>query len=193
MQTKLDKLLASISPERVIVETFNRANEAINTFPVESALIQNWEEFKHFIGKFLRHIDRYTLRLRGSVDISPDDYWSQSAERVLRDVYGSSGQKAAFDMARTGVGGGLYDVLRSVAMHVGEDYAKREIQAKVGLYLEGLTIDQQLEASSEYIAKHGHLLPSEMTEASAARLRAEFPRVLQKHPWLVLKIRNVVR
>jgi hypothetical protein len=68
-----------------------------------------------------------------------------------------------------------------------------EIQAKVDAYLDSLSIDQQLQASSEYIAKHGHLLPSEMTEASAGRLHAEFRKMLEKHPWLLLKIHDVGR
>jgi hypothetical protein len=96
-------------------------------------------------------------------------------------------------MARTGVGGGLYDLLRSVAMHVAEDYIKREIRAKVDAYLDKLSVDQQLRASSEYLAKYGHLLPSEMTEKTAARIRAEFHKVLEKHPWLLLKIHEVGR
>ena len=193
MQTKLDNLLASIDPEETIVETFNRANEAINTFHLNSALIEDWKEFKHCMAKFVRYIDGYCLRLTKSVNVSSDYYWLQFAEPALRGIYGSNGQKAAFEMARTGVGGGLYGLLRSIAMHVAEDYAKREIQAKVDSYLEGLTVDEQIEASSEYISKHGHLLPSEMTEASAARIHAEFRKVLEKHPWLLLKIRNVVR
>lgn len=192
MQTELDRLLSSISPERVIVETFNRANEAINTFHPKSALIENWDEFRYCMAEFLRHVDNYSLRLRRPIDTSSDYYWSLCV-RVLLKVYGSSGEKAAFEMARTGNDGGLNALLRSVAMHVAEGYIKMEIQARVSAYLEGLTVDQQLQASSEYLAKHGHLLPSEMTESSAARIHAEFRKVLEKHPWLLLKIHDVGR
>ncbi len=192
MQTELDKLLSSISPEKVIIPTFNRANKAIGIVHPRSALIQNLDEFKYCMAEFLRYIDRYTLRLRGSVDVSSDYYWLLCA-RVLREVYGSNGDKAAFEMARTGNDGGLNSVIRSIAMHVSEGYIKMEIQAKVNAYLKSLSNDQQLAASSEYLAKHGHLLPSEMTEASAGRIRAEFRKVLEKHPWLLLKIHEVGR
>ena len=96
-------------------------------------------------------------------------------------------------MARTGNDGGLNAVLRSVAMHVSEGYIKMEIQAKVNAYLDSLSIDQQLAASCEYLAKHGHLLPSEMTEASAARIHVNLGKVLEKYPWLILKLRDVGR
>ena len=192
MQTELDRLLVQISPERVIVETFNRANEAINTFNAKSAQPNEWDEFRCCMADFLRHVDCCSLRLRRPVEVSSDFCWSLCA-RVLLKVYGSSGEKAAFEMARTGCGGGLYAVLRSVAMHVAEEYAKNEIQARVNAYLDGLTVEQQLEASSEYIAKYSRFLPSEMTEASAARIHADFGKVLQRHPWLILKIHDVGR
>jgi hypothetical protein len=192
MQTELDKLLGSISPEKLIVATFNRANEAINTFHPRSALIENWDEFRHCMAEFLRHIDHYSLQLRKPVDISSDYYWSLCVRALLK-VYGSNGEKAAFEMVRTGNDGGLNAVIRSVAMHVSEGYAKMEIQARVDAYLRKFTVDQQLAASSEYLAKHGHLLPSEMTENSAARIHANFGKVLKKHPWLILKIHEVGR
>jgi hypothetical protein len=192
MQTEIDRLLSSISPEETIVKTFNRANEAINTFHPKSTLIENWDEFRYCMAEFLRNVDNYSLRLRGPIDTSSEYYWSLCA-RVLLKVYGPSGGKTAFEMARTGNDGGLNAVLRSVAMHVAEGYAKIEIQGKVNVYLNNLSNDQQLAASCEYLAKHGHLLPSEMTEASAARIHANFGKVLEKHPWLVLKIHDVGR
>jgi hypothetical protein len=191
MQTELDRLLGSISPEETIVKTFNRANEAINTFHPK-AILENWDEFRDCMAEFLRHVAKYSLRLRRPVDVSSDYYWSLCV-RVLLKVYGSSGDKAAFEMARTGNDGGLKSVIRSVAMHVSEGYIKMEIQAKVDAYLDSLSIDQQLVASCEYLAKHGHLLPSEMTEKSAARIHANFGKVLEKHPWLILKIHEVGR
>lgn len=193
MQTELDRLLASIHPEKTIVKTFNRANEAINTFHPKSALIENWDEFRCCMADFLRHLEKISLQVRGSIEVSSEHYWSQCV-RVLLKVYGSSGEKAAFEMARTANEGGLNAVLRSVAMHVAEGYAKAEIRAWVDIYLKDLTVDEQLAASGEYLAKHGHhLLPREITEASAARIHANFGKVLQKHPWLILKLHEVGR
>jgi hypothetical protein len=102
MQTRLDKLLSDIRPERTIVETFNRANEAINTFRIDTAQIEEWDEFKHCMAEFMRHVDQSILKLRRSVDASSEYYWSHLAQPVLCAVYGSNGQKAAFEMARTG-------------------------------------------------------------------------------------------
>jgi len=193
MATELDRLLASISPEKTIVETFNRANCAINTFPVNNGQITEWNQFTTCMADFTRHIDFHVLRLRRPIAVSRDDYWQRCAAPALQGVYGPSGAKAAFEMARTGNGGGLYAVLRAVAMHIAEDYAKREIAARVGSYLQRLSVDQQFEACSEYLSKYGSLLPSELTEASAARIRADFYKVLERHPWLLKKTHEVGR
>lgn len=193
VRTRLDKLLADIRPEKVIVETFNRANQAINSFHVESAQIDDLDRFKDCMAEFVRHLDFLVLRLRRPVDISPDEYWSRCAEALLRGVYGPSGAKAAFEMDRTASGGGLYSVLRVVAMHAAEDYSKREIQARINAYLESLSVDEQMEACSEYLAKYGPLVPPEMTEGSAGRIRADFAKVLKRHPWLLLKTHDVGR
>jgi hypothetical protein len=193
MMTELDKLLASISPEKTIVETFNRANHAINTFPVNRGQITDWDEFTDFMAEFTRHLDFHILRLRRPVAVSSDEYWQRFALPALYGVYGPSGSKSAFECARTGCGEGLYGVLIAVAMHIAEDYAKREIAARVGTYLQGLSAQQQLDACSEYLSKYGSLLPPEMTEASAARIREGFQKVLERHPWLLKKTHEVGR
>lgn len=193
MATELDRLLVSISPEKTIAETFNRANQAINTFAANKGQITEWSEFTAFMADFAQHVDSHVLQLRRPVAASSDHYWQQCASPALHGVYGPSGAKAAFEMARTGSGGGLYAVLRAVAMHIAEDYAKREIAARVGTYLQGLSAQQQFDACSEYLSKYGSLLPSELTEGSAARIRADFHKVLERHPWLLKKTREVGR
>lgn len=193
MGTELDRLLESISPEKTIAETFNRANHAIITFAAGSGQIIEWDRFTVFMGEFARHVDSHVLRLRRPFVVSGDDYWQRCVVPALHEVYGSSGAKAAFEMARTGIHGGLYAVLRAVAMHIAEDYAKREIAARVGTYLHRLSAKEQSEACTEYLSKYGALLPSELTEASAARIRADFHKVLERHPWLLKKTHEVGR
>ena len=192
MQTKLDRLLEFIRPERTMVETFNRANEAVNTFRIDTARIEKWDQFRYCMGEFLRHLDSCVLRLRKPVDVSTDYYWSK-CQQVLCRVYRSNGEKAAFEMARTGNEKGLYGVLKAVAMHMAEKYSKNDISAKVDAYLRSLSVDEQFEACSEYIAKYGHLLPSEITESSAGRIRANFHKVLEEHPGLIQRIHSAVR
>lgn len=191
MQTKLDRLLAFISPEKTIVETYNRANEAINTFQA-SARIEKWDDFGYCMAQLLQRLDVCILRLSRPVDSSLDYYLSWFPN-ILIQVYGPSGEKAAFEMARTGNEGGLYSVLKAVAMRRADEYSQNEITARVADYLANLSVDEQFDACSEYISKYGHLLPSEITETNVIRIRANFRKVLEKHPRLLLKFHSVGR
>ena len=192
MPTKLDRLLDSISPEKTIEDIYNRANEAINSFRFKKAQITQWDEFRWCIAEFLRHLEEHILNLRKPVDISLDWYWGHSVRSLLK-IYGINGEKAAFEMARTGNEGGMYAVLKAFAMRRAEEYSQNEIAAKVLFYWNALSVDEQSEAMDEYLRKYGHLFPSELTEGNAVRLRGSFWKVLQKHPELVQKIRQTGR
>jgi len=191
MPTKLEKLLDSIDPDRTSEVTFRRANEAINAFDTPARL-KRWDDFKACMGSFCSHVEAYVLSLHEPIPVAPDYYWSRGV-RILLKIYGINGEKAAFEMARTGNDGGLYAVLKAVAMHIADEYAHNEIAARICDYWEGLSLEEQLAASTEYISKYGHLLPSELTEGSAGRIRANLPKVLEKHHELIRKIRRVGR
>jgi hypothetical protein len=53
--------------------------------------------------------------------------------------------------------------------------------------------DEQFSATDEYLEKHGHLRPPEMTESGAARIRANFLKVLAQHPQILQKTRRLGR
>ncbi len=192
MTTDLDRLLEDLDPERTIEDVFRRADEAINSFPMRCAQITDWNEFTACMAEFVVHVESRILRLRQPVRSAFAFEWGR-AVRILTKIYGRSGEKAAFDMARTGNEGGLYGVLKAVAMRIADDLSTNEIIARVNAFWQPHSPEEVLEASSEYLAKYGHLLPSEMTEASAARIRANFLKVLENHPKLVQRLRRVGR
>ena len=192
MDTILDRLLESISPERTIEETYNRANEAIISFNFGKATVESWDEFGYCMARFLKHLDEKVLRLRKPVDIPLTDYWRYCVKPLLK-IYGSSGDVTAFTIANTGNEGGLYAVLKAFAMYKAEEYTKNEISAKVSMYWEGLSANQKVKVSEEYVAKYGGIIPSELSENGAAFLRGFFWKVLEKHPYIVQKLRQSSR
>jgi hypothetical protein len=192
MTRDLDRLLDGLDPDRTIEEAFRRADEAINSFPMRRARIDNWSEFAHCLAEFVVHVESRILCLTRPVRGSFDFEWGRAAG-ILINIYGRSGEKAAFEMTRTGNEGGLYSVLKAVAMRIADDLGKNEIAARVNAFWRSHSPEEVLAASREYLARYGHLLPSEMTEASAARIVANFPKVLENHPKLVQELRRVGR
>jgi hypothetical protein len=192
MITKLDRLLESIDPARTLDQVSARVDEALNSFRVKSGIIEDWQGFKAVLAGFLRHVENGVLRIRPSFSGDPDFDWGRCCN-LLRREYGANGEKAAFEMVRTGAEGGLLGVLRAVEGRMLEDYAGNEVAAKISNFWGSLSTDEQLAVSQEYLDKYGHLLPSELTGGSAARIRANFLRVLQEHPSIIRKLRNIGR
>jgi len=192
MKTILDELLESVDPARTLDQVSARVDNAINTFSNTHYIIKEWDQFKPTLIKFFKYTEKIVLRIQGRRVNNPDMGWGQCA-RLLRNEYGSNGEKAAFEMIRTGTQGGQYTVLKSVAKQMVEEYAGNEIRARISHYWHSLSIDEQLAATDEYLAKYGHLLPSELTEGSAARIKANFIKVLEEHPKMVKRMRNVGR
>ncbi len=191
MSTRLDQLLAAIDPSRTYDAVFARADEAINTFGRVPAQITNWDDFRLKMGEFLAHVEAKILRLNAG--LTAPDFNSDRCLALFGRIYGSGGAKTAFEMARTGNEGGFLAVLRTVTLRMAEEYTEREIAAHVGQYWQELSPDEQLAATSEYIKKYGHLLPSEMTEASAARVRGNFLNILKQHARVLQKTRRIGR
>ena len=192
MKTKLDRLLESIDPARTLDQVSARVDEALNSFRVKSGTIEDWEGFRTVLTEFFRHVENVVLRIRPPFFPNPDFDWGRCCKLLLKE-YGANGEKAAFEMARTGTEQGLYGVLKTVARRMVDDYAGNEIAARVSKFWETLSTDEKLAVSQEYLDKYGHLLPSELTSGSAARIRVNFPRVLEEHTSIVKNLRNIGR
>jgi hypothetical protein len=192
MTTDLDRLLEDLDPERTIEPAFRRADGAINSFPMPRAWITDWNEFTTCLSGFVAHVESRILRLRQPVRSASSFEWGR-AVRILTEIYGRSGEKATFEMARTGNETGLYGVFKAVAMRMADELSQAEIAARVNAFWQSHRPEEVLEASQQYLAQYGHLLPSEMTERSAARIRGNFLQVLENHPKLVQRLRRVGR
>ena len=192
MTTKLDWLLESIHPNRVSEITDRRADDAINSFVVEKDRITDWDEFRKYVVRFSLRVETEVLQLMKAFETDVEYGWGLYS-KILHKAYGPNGEKAAFEMARTGNEGGIYAVLKKIARTLAENYARNEVSARVGRFWEGLSTEEKLAVGEEYLEKYGHLLPSELTEGSAARIRMNLPRVLEEHPRLMKRIAKVGR
>ena len=195
MTTKLERLLESIHPTRTIDEVSRRMDQAVNSFQAGSSRITDWREFEKCIARFMVHLQNHVLRLRKPRHLTEEyiEYDLHHGFMVLQKLFGKNGEKAAFEMARTGNEGGLYGVLRKFARRTVEGYAADEIAARVGDYWNNLSTEEKLDAPREYLRQYGHLLPSELTEGSAAGIRAFFPKVLKEHPRIIKGLRRIGR
>jgi hypothetical protein len=192
MTAALEQLLSRLHPRRTLDVVDRRTDEAVNTFASDAGVIDDWNAFRTCVSRFLIHLETHLLGVDSYPNVSADFAWGRCA-RFLVAAFGPNGDKTAFEMARTGNEGGLYAVLKALAHHVAEAYAGTEVAALVNRFVSELTVPEQLEASRKYLEMFGHLLPSELTEASAARLHANFRKLLEEHPRLMRRLERIGR
>ena len=192
MKTRLDKMLESIDPAETQEQVSARIDDAINSFQIEIGMIKNWNTFKTVLTKFFRHTENKVLNLKSFQSPQPDTEWGRCIKFLIQE-YGSNGEKAAFEMVRTGTQGGLYRVLKSVARQMIDEYSENEIRARISYFWYPLSADEKLSAIDEYLLKYGHFLPPELTEGNAARIKASFQKVLEEHPRLIKRLRYIGR
>jgi len=181
MPTRLDQLLEAIHPDRTRKVIERRADEAIISFHVDTNTVQDGIRFHDILCDFARHFDRHIRRLPAQIAI-PDGMAWQRAVDLLRKAYGRHGDAAAFEIARsTSLEGGLYSVLKQMARHGAREQVEREIELRVEAFCRSLTAEEYLAAGSEYLEKHGHLIPAEMKQGYAGRVRLNLPDLLKQH------------
>jgi len=195
MKTKLDKLIEIIDPSQTLDLEAARVNEALNLFLPKlnnRNIIQNRDDFKTLMADFYCHVGNVIFHTRPPRKPQPDFDWYRS-KNMLEKEYGSNGEDIAFDMARTNIGGGLYAVLKVVAGGMVDEYASNYIGSRVSDFLKSLSVDEKLAAIQEYLDKYSQLIPSELMEGGAVNVRLFFWKVLEEHPKIVQKLRNVNR
>ena len=190
MTTRLRHLLAAIEKAPDVTE--RRADRGLNCFRAPAAVITDWEQYKQLLAQFYCEVESAILNLSRPRQVDRE-FDLQRCWQLLGRKYGRNAPQAVFELVRTGNEGGLRKVLRTTAREMAREYSEREIEARVSAYWHGHSPDELLADADDYLAHFGHLLPSELTEGSAARIRANFSEVLAQHPFLLKRLRESVR
>ena len=190
--TKLENLLAFIHPAKTIEPISSRVEIALNRFLKGSISIRSFYDFKMLVTRFYCHVEMHVLNIRLSHFPDPIIYWGR-CHRILCNEYGPNGITAGMDICLLGAEGGLYAVLKTIAFQLIKNYSNTEITAKVLNFWESLSVEERLAVVDEYLRKYGHLLPSELKEGNAARLRLNFIKVLIEHPYIISEMRKIGR
>jgi hypothetical protein len=117
----------------------------------------------------------------------------ESSRRLILEEYGPNGEKIAFEMAQTGIDGGLYAVLKTIAGRLVGYYSQNQIRYFVDEFWNNLSYDDRIAAAKKYREKYGHLIPPQYTEGSIEYLTSQLPKILEEHPGMMQRMRRVGR
>jgi len=191
MATRLEELMESIDPSRTIDRVSAAVDDAFNSFEYNNP-ISSFDDYEEYMARFVMHIESVVLNFGSNVPYNKNFWWARYSN-LVGNRHGPDAWKMNYEKILTGKDGGTYKLLKDVAAMILEDRSGREISARVWRFWEALTNDEKLETVDEFLQKFGHMLPSEYTGGGGAYLKANFPRVLEKYPQLLMEIRRSVR
>ena len=187
--TKLDRLLEGIDPSKTYDLTSRQAGEALARFPAGKGAMTDGREFRAYMARLYCHLNRALLGAEPPRRVNEKMEWF-GCQKLLKRELGEGGDRAAFEIARTGNEGGLAGLTLLLAESLAEQTASDWVSNAICRYLSSLSPGERVDAPREYMAKHGRLLPSEMTEGSGARIIVSFAKTLEEHPRLIRKLRR---
>jgi hypothetical protein len=188
--SELDRLLKRIDPTANLEQTAKQIDKAINTFRLKKASIEAWDEFETCLSSFYCHLENMSLNKNRQAHPQMD---YDRSRRLLLEEYGPNAEKTAFEMAKTGIDGGLYAVLKTIAGRLTNNYSQNQVRYLVDEFWNNLSYDERITAAKKYREKYGHLIPATFTEGSIEYLTSQLPKILEEHPGMIQRMRRVGR
>ncbi len=194
MASRLEQLLDSIAPYRTLDGVGRKIDDVLNTLVLPAATINSATELRALLVEAWRHVHGRVWGLHGAlpeIDSSHEWAWCQ---RVLNAVYGGQeGWRSALELARTGVDGGLYGVVKAFLQKAAEQYLGKIIEAGIDSLWRQLSFEEQVAVTREYMSEYGSLLPASVADRSSVDLVLGFPRLLREHPRILQRASRIGR
>jgi hypothetical protein len=191
MASKLEKLLQDIDPSRTIDVVEKRINHALANYRREKNTVDSWEEYQEYLAKFVR------LARNAAFDLPADagqslEFDFKNAIQYLEEEYPRSTSRTVYDIMSTGAEGGVLGLSRTLAGLMAEDFSQNEIRGRVSTYWQSLSVDEKLASADEYIKKYKDILPRKTTQ-DVVSIKANFVKVLNNHPRMIKRLRDLKR
>ena len=190
MPDNLTAFLKTIEPPNTYDKIARSIDQLVNTFRYPKTSIEDRDDFEQCLAGFYCHLENGHFKKNRAVN-RVYDY--DRCSRMFVEEYGANGEKIAFEMANTGVNGGIYSLYKLIARKLIDHYAQNQIRALVSEYLNGINAERWMKIAQQYQAKYGHMLPPEFKGGSAALLCASLNKVLEEHPRTVQRMRAIGR
>ena len=189
MKTSLQLFLADIEP---IPDRIGRlVDAAVETFPWRIAQFGHGDEYTAWLAALYCHLECTVLGLPGRRAHPVLDL--RRAWDLLRGPYGGDTPQTLYDVARSGSEGGLLQIMNTLAERYCDEYAEQLVSNAVTFYLADRSPAKVLSDVREYVARHGNIIPPEISEGFPARIAAHFPKVLATHPFAMQRLRRTGR
>jgi hypothetical protein len=211
MSSKLEKFLEDIDPRNNYDKHAKKVNNVLNyhiSIRVNN-LVNSADELKECLWFFIedtyfwdgiltpeRHrragygIHWYSKAMRLLEDVFSDDQSYQHIPYKDRDSSNDSA-KIVSDMMFYGVNGGVYQVLKELAIAIIADCANEDIREAVNKFVDSLSWEESLDICKEYMSKYAYLLSESFIKNPPRNIGLLLPQILKEHPRSILRMREI--
>jgi hypothetical protein len=189
MKTRLDRLLENL--EAILERNREQADKVINQFPLAPVRIDDWQNFEFFLAGCVSHLESVVLNVTQRQ--TDREIHLARGHNLLKKIYGDSPMQTAFEIVRTGNEGGVYGLIQRVTHAYSQEYTENMIGMTVECYWNHRTPSQLVKDAHEYADKFASMIPGELTEGSAGRIKAQYRKLLNQHPFLIQKMRRGIQ
>ncbi|MBN1551695.1 hypothetical protein JW979_09505 [bacterium] len=190
MASNLDRLLDQINPSCTINVVEQHINQALAGYYRQKNTITTWDNYRETLAEFMRQARNVALQMPPSSGQDIDMNFHEAIS-LLRQEYPGNTVQTVFDIMQTGAEGGIYAIFRTLSRLLAEQYAQNEINARVLDFWNNLSTEEKIAIPDEYITKFKDILPAEIVNGTAIRVRASFWKVLQDHPRMIKRFRDI--
>ncbi len=180
--TALADLLIKLDPAEVIDGPEQRADFALNTYPLANAPIDSCQDFLHFMTLFNKNVKSCVNDFWPYYDYA---WMHREVVELFESLFGQDGASHAHIIAQSGIDGGLYGLMKQIAKHAVSDYRRRVIDYAVDDFLTGLNCEKTMEAFHEYLDRYRDYIPPELIENNGWGIKTQFEQLLRKHPYMI--------
>ena len=189
--TRLERYMQQLAPAVSIDPVHRRVDEALRTLPASvGGAVRNYLAFADRSVLLWWHIEPYLLDIANFPRREASDAWYQ-CRLVYRAIYGSEGDKAGYEIVANNVEGGWRKVAHAFAHKMADDFIEQQVGMSASAWWSLLSTPDRHAAADEFLLKWGYLLPGELTEHSAARVRAYLPEYLKRVPEMFQKLQQI--
>ncbi len=193
MATKLERLLQEIDPSRTIDPVERRIDAALARYQRQTNRVASWEEMETSLADMVQLGRNAALNLPAETSQNQHTELDfQMAMQYLAREHSHDTYRMVYDIMSSGAEGGVFAISRTLARLMAADFSQNEINGRVQAFWDSLPADEKLAAAEEYISRYQEVLP-ERTRQDSILIKASFLKVLQDHPHMIKRLRDLKR
>jgi len=183
-EEKFSQILNLLTEDEIAKVVGMKHDLALNTFKLGTLLtVKNPEEFHQLLHSYIQHHYKTIGKQFLSHEINDIE------TKAIESGFGRGGMEEAYEMARTGIKGGLHPIIDKLYQYIKDEEVRQYINTIIDSHVERLDWNAKVNLMKEYNKRYGQYIP-EGTMKSPEALAANYKELIWKASQVYNKMRE---